>query len=294
MRPSPLTVTCTLADPDGVQYLHARVSAYSPRTRVSRGVESIIPWMREVAHPRFMVSLRPMDQHSTLAARIARMTFVATALLTGCAHESAPATTTPVSEREQEPTASPETDTAAEPAEPVVEPSVAEEEPPPSPPPAEEPPPPPPPVDMTPAAAPALCAGLVGDLGSLQRSEIKRGGIALPGDARADVVECVYNEPMYGEVVAAYLVIRIAGESEVASEELGQTYDVPGESVTYRLGRIERAGEGVRVRVTLTDTIYPDTGEPGSNRREVDTSRRTVTCAREPDPEFVYYVCERE
>ena len=50
----------------------------------------------------------------------------------------------------------------------------------------------------------------------------------------------------------------------------------------------------VRVRVTITDTIYPDTGEPGSNRREVDTSRRTVTCAREPDSEFVYYVCERE
>lgn len=234
-----------------------------------------------------------MDQHSSLsrAARTSRLTLVTIALLMGCAHESAPAATTaPITEPEPESTAG-ESDTAAGNATPEPA-ATAVVETPPNPEPAEEPPPPVP-VDMTPAAAPALCASLVNEPDGLQRSEFKRGGITLPGDARADVLECAYNDPTNGEVVAAYLIIRVTGDDFVTSEELGEAYEVPGNSVSYRLGRVERVGTGVRIRVTNTDTIYPNTGDPeASSRPEVDNSRREINCTR--DAESGMFECARE
>lgn len=210
------------------------------------------------------------------------------ALLLGCAHETGPtATTAPVSPPEPESTAALEPEpVTAEPTTTAVadEPASAAE-------PAEEPPLVP--VDMTPAAAPALCASLVNEPDGLQRSEFKRGGITLPGDARADVLECTYNEPTNGEMVAAYLVIRVTGEEFVTSEALGEAYEVPGNSVSYRLGRVERVGTGVRIRVTNTDTIYPNTGYPeASSRPEVDNSRREINCTR--DAESGMFECVRE
>lgn len=213
-------------------------------------------------------------------------------LLLGCAHESGSTpTTAPVSEPEPESTAAVEPEPASDEVTPEPTTTTVADEPPPSPEPAEEPPLVP--VDMTPAAAPALCASLVNEPDGLQRSEFKRGGITLPGDARADVLECTYNEPTNGEMVAAYLVIRVTGEEFVTSEALGEAYDVPGMSTSYRLGRLERAGTGVRIRVTNTDTIYPDTGDPeSSSRPEVESARVNVSCTR--DAESGIFDCLRE
>ena len=149
-----------------------------------------------------------MDQHSSLsrAARTSRLALVTIALLMGCAHESAPAATTaPVAEPEPESTAS-ESDTASgdATAEPAATTAVIEI--PPSPDPADEPPPVP--MDMTPTAAPALCASLVNEPDGLQRSEFKRGGITLASDARADVLECAYNDPINGEVLNRFHMLK--------------------------------------------------------------------------------------
>ena len=209
----------------------------------------------------------------------------------GCAHESAPAaTTTPVAEPEPEITAT-EADTMADDATAEPAATVAAVEPQPDPEPVEEPPPPEP-VDMTPAAAPALCESLVPEPETLQRSEFKRGGVTLPNDSRADVLECQYLDPVNGEVVVAYLVVRSAGADYATTEELGQAYDVPGMASSYRLGRIERMATGVRIRVTGTDTYYPETGDPDSSgRAEVDSSRVAVTCTF--NAEYESYECER-
>ena len=213
------------------------------------------------------------------------------ALLMGCAHESAPAATTaPVTEPEPETTAT-ETETTATDSTAEPEATVAVVEPPPAAEPVEEPPPPEP-IDMTPAAAPALCESLVPEPEALQRSEFKRGGVTLPNDSRADVLECEYLDPTSGEVVVAYLVIRSAGVDYVTTEDLGQSYEVPGMTASYRLGRIERMATGVRIRVTGTDTFHPDTGDPDSSgRAEVESSRVVVTCTF--NAEYESYECER-
>lgn len=230
-----------------------------------------------------------MDQPSPIsrAARTSRLTLVTIALLTGCAHEIAPAATPPVTEAEPETTATAADATAADAtAEPAA--TVAVVEPPPDAEPVEEPEP----VDMTPAAAPALCESLVPEPETLQRSEFKRGGVTLPNDSRADVLECEYLDPVNGEVVVAYLVVRSAGADYATTEELGQSYDVPGMTSSYRLGRIERTSTGVRVRGTGTDTYYPETGDPDSSgRAEVDSSRLVVTCTF--NAEYGSYECER-
>jgi hypothetical protein len=234
-----------------------------------------------------------MDQRSPLSrvARTSRLVLVTIALLTGCAHESAPtATTAPVTEPEPETTPA-ETDTTA--GEATTEPAatVAVVEPPPDAEPVEEPPPPEP-IDMTPAAAPALCESLVPEPETLQRSEFKRGGVTLPNDSRADVLECQYHDTVSGDVVVAYLVVRSAGADYATTEELGQSYDVPGMTSSYRLGRIERMATGVRIRVTGADTYYPDTGDPDSSGRgEVDSARVVVTCTF--NAEYESYECER-
>lgn len=215
-------------------------------------------------------------------------------LALGCTRESVPAASTaPVTQAAPPTTGEPDTTGGDAPVEPTT--AVAEQEPqepPPSPEPAEEPPPPEP-VDMTPAAAPALCASLVGEPDTLRRSEFKRGGVTLPNDSRADVLECEYLDPTSGEVVAAFLVIRTAGADYVTTEDLGQAYEVPGMTAAYRLGRIERVATGVRIRVTGTDTFYPETGDPDSSgRAEVESSRVVVTCTL--NAEYGSYDCERQ
>jgi hypothetical protein len=168
---------------------------------------------------------------------------------------------------------------------------VAAAEPPPADEPADEPPPIVP-VDMTPAAAPALCADLVPTPETLQRSEFRRGGIALPANARADVLECHYSDDVNGDVVTAYLVVRSAGEEEVTTEELGQAFEVPGMASSYRLGRLERTPSGCRIRVTGADTYYGDTGDPDSSGApEVDSAVFVFTCTL--NAEYQLYDCER-
>lgn len=150
-----------------------------------------------------------------------------------------------------------------------------------------------PPVDMTPAAAPTICASLEDDPSSLRRSAFRRGGVTLADGSRADVLECASSDAVNGETVRAYLVIRTPGEAYVTSTMLGEAYDVPGNSLSYRLGRLERRPTGVRMQATQTDTIYPCTGDPSEScPPEVERARVTVSCAR--DPEYGTYDCERE
>lgn len=148
------------------------------------------------------------------------------------------------------------------------------------------------PIDMSPAAAPGLCEALVDEPGSLRGSAFLRGGLVISDDSRADVLECRSMDPMYGELTVAYLVIRVAGEEEPTTEELAEAYDVPGESLAYRLSRIGRRGGEISIDVTVTDTIYPDTGVPGSRRRDVERSRVHVVCTQFPEERE--YACEKE
>ena len=237
-----------------------------------------------------MLPLRTMDQH-LLLARAARLTLVSIALLLGCAHESVPAATTPPTTEAEPETTEADTDTTAVDATDEPAATVAEVEPAPTPEPVEEPPPPEP-VDMTPAAAPALCASLV-EPGTLRRAAFKRGGVTLHNDWRADVLECAFRAEV-GVEVSAYLVLRSASAAPFAPapQVLGSSYDIPGMSVSYRLGPIERTSTGIRIRVTDTETIYPDTGYPGSGRADVTRSQLVVTCTL--DAEFGAYDCERE
>lgn len=147
-------------------------------------------------------------------------------------------------------------------------------------------------VDMTPAAAPTICAALVDEPESVRRCAFLRGGVSLPGGARADVLELAYDSVEVGEVFEAYLVVRMPNEEFPVTRQLGERTDVPGMSTDYTLGRLERTPSGVRIRVTNTDTTYPDTGMPGPGRAEVERARLVVTCTL--DAETQYYDCERD
>lgn len=147
-------------------------------------------------------------------------------------------------------------------------------------------------VDMTPAAAPAICAALASEPESVRRCTFLRGGVSLPGGARADLLELAYDSAEVGEVFEAYLVVRMPNEEYPVTRLLGERTDVPGMSTDYTLGRLERTPSGVRVRVTNTDTTYPDTGMPGPGRAEVERARLVVTCTL--DAETQYYDCERD
>ena len=147
-------------------------------------------------------------------------------------------------------------------------------------------------VDMTPAAAPAICAALADEPESVRRCAFLRGGLSLPGGARADVLELTYDSGEIGEIVQAHLVVRIPIDEYPTTQLLGERSDVPGMSSTYSLGRLERTPSGLQIRVTRTDTTYPDTGGPGPGRAEVERSRLVVTCTL--DAETQYYDCARD
>ncbi|MCB9661704.1 MAG: hypothetical protein H6726_28925 [Sandaracinaceae bacterium] len=148
------------------------------------------------------------------------------------------------------------------------------------------------PIDMTPAAAPALCADLVDDPDLVRSCAFLRGGVTLPEAARADVLEFVVDDTSYGETRRAYLVVRTPGVDYTTTRELGEAYDIPGSSVGYRLGRLQRTAQGVRIQVTLTDETFAYTGEPGVHGpRDVETVRAMFVCTRQDDG---YYDCDRD
>jgi hypothetical protein len=107
------------------------------------------------------------------------------------------------------------------------------------------------------------------------------------------VLELQYDSVEIGEIVQAYLVVRIPIDEYPTTLLLGERTDEPGMSTTYSLGRLERTRTGVRIRVTDTSTIYPNTGDPSRpTGAEVERARYVATCTL--DAETHYYDCARE
>jgi Leucine-rich repeat (LRR) protein len=132
-------------------------------------------------------------------------------------------------------------------------------------------------VDMTSAAAPALCTDLVTySAEDLLPGAFRRGGVTLPPRSRADVLECTYSGERRAEII---LVIRTQpAERGIVSHEICYTNDVPGESVSCRVGPIERSARGVRVRATRTVTTYPCTDGVATCPPDVERTRIEVVC----------------
>ena len=144
-------------------------------------------------------------------------------------------------------------------------------------------------LSTTAEEASAICEEL--GLEEIITCAFREGSQALPGGAQADLIEAQTEDPARGETKSLVLVVRVPNDPDLTTTlELGEAYDVPGESVSYEVGSFSVDGDTLSLPYSNIATTYPNTGDPDEPTGEyTERDDMVARCTRDGD----FWDCEK-
>ncbi len=142
-----------------------------------------------------------------------------------------------------------------------------------------------------------VCAEIAGDEydeAPVVTCKFTSQGPALPGGASVHILELLLEDDSYGEIFLAYVVMHTEEEWAIY-EQLGEAYEIPGESLEYSLGKPQHQGDRIRIKSTEIATTFDNTGDADADvDEEVERTTYLTTCSirdgeceREEDDELI-------
>ncbi len=114
------------------------------------------------------------------------------------------------------------------------------------------------------------------------RCELREGGQTLADGARIDVLELTTEDAMRGETKVLVVVLRAVNDPDPILLEVAETYDMPGESVSYEVGEFTIGDGIVTLPLSVIATTYPNTGDPDEPTGEYSEREDSVVrCTRD-------------